>query len=296
MQIGMIGLGRMGYPIAENVLKAGHPLKVFNRTRAKAEDLRRAGAESVDRVGALAASCDIVLLCLSDPAAVVDVMLGAGGVAADLCPGTVVADLSTVDVETNRACAAACEEHGAEFLDAPVSGGVGGAVDGTLTVMVGGAPGAFDRARPVLESFSNKLIHVGPLGAGTTVKLVNQMLMGVQLAAVAEAYALSQRAGLEGSVLYDILRESSAASRALDRGMPRFLADDFTPAFSVDLLVKDLELATRIGHEHKSPLLLTHVALQLYESVRLAGLGAEDTTSVVKSLWLSPDRPGRRHD
>ena len=289
----MIGLGRMGGPIAENIARGKFSLQVFNRSREKEQNALKAGASSATSIEQLAEESEIVLMCLSDPSAVLDVLTGSLDLGSHLRPGTFLVDLSTVDVETNRTCATVCAERGVEFLDAPVSGGVGGATSGTLTTMVGGEPSAFETVRPVLESFSQKVTHLGPLGAGTTVKLINQLLMGISLAAAAEAFALSERAGVDGQLLYEILSGSSAESKALHRAMPRFLTDDFSPAFSVDLLVKDLGLAANLGHLHRSPLFLTHSALQMYECALASGYGSEDTTSVVRPL-LSLHEPERK--
>jgi 3-hydroxyisobutyrate dehydrogenase len=284
MRVGFLGLGRMGAPMARNIAKTGHQLAVFNRTTEKIDAFTADGARPASSPAELARESEIVALCVALPSDVRDVLERPDGILAGLKRDQVVVDFSTIDPGTSRAMAARCRDVGAEYLDAPVSGGVSGAEEGSLTVMVGGRAEALAAARPVLEAVGKNVQHVGPSGAGSTIKLINQMLVGINLCGVVEALVLGTRAGLDPAHLYDIIRTSSGSSYTLNGVAPRVLEGNFEPGFSLDLLFKDVDLAAGIAREVKLPLLMVNQALQVIQTARAQGLGDRDASAALLPL------------
>jgi len=266
LRVGYIGLGRMGRPMALNILKGGFPLNVYNRTPSKMEELVAQGATPTSSPRELAAASDVVCTCVSMPADVEEVILGLErGVIAGARPGSVVVDFSTVGPKTAQKVAAALAERGVGFVDAPVSGGPPGAAAGTLTVMCGGAREHFERVLPVLQCVGRKIVHAGPPGAGAVVKLVNQLLVSTNLAVACEGMVLGAKYGVDPRVLLDAVSASSGASAALTRNFTLILHGKFDPLFALNLMYKDLNLAAEMGREAGVRLLLGHLALQVYE-------------------------------
>lgn len=283
-RLGFVGLGRMGRPMAHNLLRAGYELTVHNRSRAVVDALAREGARAANSPLLVAAASELVFTCLPTPAAVEAVILGPDGLLTAPPSGLIVVDTSTVNPELSRRLAATAAERGAHLLDAPISGGPPGAEAATLTVMAGGAADVFARALPVLRTIGSNVHHVGPSGAGSTVKIVNQLLTAVNTAAVAEASVLGARAGVSPEVLFDVLRTSYGGSRMLERALPRIMARDFTPGGPIDLILKDLDIIDDVGRDLNVRLLLSSVARGLFKEGRALGLGAEDMAAVVKPL------------
>jgi 3-hydroxyisobutyrate dehydrogenase len=285
MRVAFIGLGNMGRPMAENILKAGHDLTVWNRTRAHMQPLLGGGARAAGSAREAAREADIVGLCVSTPDVVRSVVLGEDGVLRAARRGTLIVDFSTIDPATSRAMAAECQQSGVAYLDAPVSGGVSGAAAGTLTIVVGGDATAVERAQPLLQAVGKKVVHVGSSGAGSTIKLINQLLVGVNLAAVCEAFVLGQRAGVDPQTLYEVLAASAGDSAALRRAIPDFvLKRQFEPGFAVQLLCKDLDLALGVGRETHTALPIAAIARQLYEEARALGLAEKDIAAAIVPL------------
>lgn len=284
LRLGFVGLGKMGRPMARNLLRAGYRLTVHNRSRAVVDELAREGARPAASPREVAAVSELVFTCLPTPAAVEAVILGPDGLLAAPPPGLIVVDTSTVNPELSRRLAAAAVERGAHLLDAPISGGPPGAESATLTVMAGGEAEAFARALPVLRVLGSNVHHVGPSGAGSTVKIVNQLLTAVNTVAVAEASVLGTRAGVSPEVLYEVLRTSYGGSRMLERALPRIMARDFTPGGPIDLILKDLSIIDDVGRDLNVRLLMSSVARELFTEGRALGLGAEDMAAVVKPL------------
>lgn len=285
MKVAFIGLGNMGRPMAENILKAGHDLTVWNRTRAHMEPLVAAGARGVSTARAAAQEAEVIGLCVSTPDVVRSIVMGEDGVLSGVRRGAVIVDFSTIDPATSRTVAAACEQAGVAYLDAPVSGGVAGAAAGTLTIVIGGDAAALERAQPPLQAVGKKIVHVGPSGAGSTIKLINQLLVGVNLAAVCEAFVLGQRAGVDPQTLFDVLSASAGDSAMLRRAIPDFvLKRQFKPGFAVQMLCKDLDLALAVGRDTHTALPITAVARQLYEEARALGLAEKDVTAAIIPL------------
>jgi len=247
--VGMVGLGLMGKPMAENLLRAGFPLVVWNRTPAKAEALVRAGATLAATPREAAERSDVLLTVVSDPPALEAVVFGALGAARGLRPGTILVDSSTVSPSLARRVAAACGERAAGFLDAPVTGGTWGAEKGELVFMVGGDADVLARARPVLGAMGKRFFHLGGHGAGQTVKLAMNLLLALEVDALAEAMALVGAAGLAPERFVEVMQSTMARAPVLDVKAKAILAGDFTPSFPMRLMHKDLVLAMALAEE-----------------------------------------------
>jgi len=276
LKVGFIGLGNMGGPMARNVRRAGFELVVWNRTRSRSEELVREGARAADSPAALTREADVVLACLADIPASLEVFLGREGVLSASRTGQVLADHSTVDLETSRRIHDAAAERGVSFLDAPVSGGPRGAAEATLSIMAGGDATAFERALPVFRAMGKTVLRMGGSGAGTVTKLVNQLLVGVHTLAACEALALAGRAGADLRKCLEILANSWGQSRMLERNAPPILAREFGPS-SVPLrnLLKDLEIIVRLGEDFGLSLPAATRAREAYETLAREG----------KELW-----------
>lgn len=285
MRIGFIGLGNMGTPMSLNILKAGHTLTVWNRTRARAKTVVEAGAQLADSPADVAAASDVTLVCVSLPEDVRAVVSGPNGALGAAKRGSIIADHSTVDPTTTQDLAAQAAAKGVAYLDAPVSGGTQGAKAGTLTIMVGGDEAAFERARPAFEATGKNIHHVGPSGSGDVIKLVNQMLAAINVAGIAEAFVLGVKAGAKPEVMYEIIKTSTGGSRMLDADlMGRLIPGNFEPGFALDLMHKDIRLANDLGRELKLRLLLTSTVQQLLQEGQAEGLGPEHYSTIVKVL------------
>lgn len=285
LRVGFIGLGAMGLPMARNILKNGFPLTIWARRPQAADAIRTEGATSADSPAALAEASDVVILMVTNSPDVEDLMMGPNGILPNAREGLVIVDMSTISPSVSRAMAAQCDERGASFLDAPVSGGTQGAQAGTLSIMVGGDATAFERVRPVLEAMGGKIFHVGPSGAGEVIKLANNILVGSIAAATAEALVLGVKAGADLGMMAEVIGVSTGASWQLANQFPlRAFTGGFQPGFMTDLLAKDLELALALGAEQQTPLLMTAIARQLYTKAQGAGYGRDDYTSVLRVL------------
>jgi len=281
LRAGFVGLGIMGGPMAANVLKSGFPLTVHNRTAAKAEPLRRAGAAVAACPADVARASDVVVLCVSDTPDVVEVVAGrADGLAAGAHDGLVVVDCSTVAPHAAETCGRALAGRGAAFLDAPVSGGDVGAKAGTLSIMVGGDRAAFDRALPVLEAMGKTVTYCGGPGAGYVVKLCNQICGGLHLLAAAEALCLARAAGIEPEPMLKALCSGAAGSWILQNLGPKMAAGDDRPGFFIDYQLKDLRIAAETAHRLGVPLPAAAMAESLFRAASAQGYGRCGTQSV----------------
>jgi len=281
-KVGFIGLGAMGRPMASNVLKAGYELTVFDVVKTAVEQMAEQGAKTALTPREVAERCDVVLISLPNAKIVEAVMTGEDGLLAGAHKGQIFIDLSSVTPEHTRRMAKLAEAKGVDYMDAPISGGVAGATSGTLTIMVGGSEHALAQCQDILQVIGKKIFHAGSVGAGDAVKLVNNLLLGINMAAVAEAMTLGVKAGLDPKVLLEIISVSSGRSYALEAKVPGFiLKRNFEPGFAVDLQYKDLEMAVQTGKELGMPLLLTNVAQQVYETAKAKGLGRKDISSII---------------
>ena len=285
MRVGFIGLGRMGMPMSQRLLKAGFHLTVHNRSRGRVEELARQGAHPASSPAGVAESSDIVLTCLPDVATVESVFLGEDGVVPAARPGQIFVDHSTVSPSTSRNVARAAEAGGAFFLDAPISGGVERASDGTLTIMVGGDQEVFEKARPVFEAFGANIRHVGATGSGSVVKLVNQLMCSVHSLAAAEALLVGSKAGADPRMLLEILSTSWGASFMLSRNGAVMVERDFANARApLRLFAKDMGIVQEFAREIGSPIPAGERALEIIQEAISKGMGELDISCLVLPL------------
>lgn len=285
MRVGFIGLGRMGFPMARNLIQAGHTVVAHNRSRAPVEGLAALGAIPASTPAEAARSVDILVTCLLTPEQVEEVYLGPDGAHETARPGQVFIDTSTVYPMTSRRIGEAVGPKGVHFIDAPISGGPRGAETGTLTVMVGADPAALVQARPVLEVFGKRIFHMGPTGSGCSTKICNQILTGAGHVLVAEAMVLGTKLGIDPHRLFEVLTLSSGQSRALDRSVPEaILPRNFDAVYTVEGMIKDLECAIRTARENGVRLLLPVVAQQIYQEARGLGHGNQHLAAVIQPM------------
>jgi 2-hydroxymethylglutarate dehydrogenase len=279
--VGFIGVGNMGNPMALNVLKAGFPMTVFDMNPKAMANLLDAGARKAGSASEVVDGSEIVLTSLPASPDVEAVYLGPGGLVDRAKPGTILVDLSSVLPSTPKKIEPRAKERGVHFLEAPVSGGVSGARAATLAIMVGGEAAPLERARPVLRAIGPNIFHVGPVGAGNTVKAINNMMACVNGLAMMEGLALGVKAGLDPMTVYEVVKASSGGSKALERIPRAIVPREFEPGFKVALMNKDLETFNTIAKELHVPVSFSNVA-QRYEQMALAaGLGEQDTSVVM---------------
>jgi len=289
MQLGFIGIGFMGRPMALNLLKAGHEVTIFARHPDKPEvqEVIKAGAKLAPSSRAVAIASEIVITMVPNSMQVEEVVTGPHGILEGSRKGLIIIDMSTIAPATSRKLADLAAQKGVEFLDAPVSGGSQGAVNGTLTIMVGGKQEAFEKALPVLENMGKKenIFHVGKVGSGEVVKIINNLLCGTIAASVSEAFVLGVKAGADVETMAKVIGVSSGANWQLANQFPlRAFNGSFQPGFMTDLLHKDLGLALDLAAENLTPLAMTAIARQMYEQTREAGYGKDDYTALLKVL------------
>jgi 2-hydroxy-3-oxopropionate reductase len=280
--VGFIGLGIMGGPMAANLVRAGFEVVGHNRSPGPVERLVEAGGRRADSVAGAVATADVVVTMVPDSPDVEAVALGEDGVYANARPGTLHVDMSSIRPEVARRLAAAGTERGLRVLDAPVSGGEQGAVDGTLSVMVGGDPDDVAAARPVLEAVGRTVVHVGPAGAGQTVKAANQLIVAGTIELVAEAIVFLEAAGVDTTAAVEVLAGGLAGSAILDRKAEGMLARDFTPGFRVELHHKDMGIVTAAAREAGVVIPLGAAVAQLVASLQARGDGGLDHSALLK--------------
>ena len=279
-RLGFAGLGIMGAGMASNMIAKGHELTVWNRTRSKAEAL--AGAVVADNLEELAAAVDIVMICVADSPDVVAIV--EAGLSAGLRAGQLIVDHSTISPAVTRTLADRVAAKGVGWIDAPVSGGSEGALNGTLTTMVGGSPGNLERVRRYLEAYSTTITHVGPIGSGQLVKLVNQILVVGNQMAVSEAFLFAKRAGLDLEKTLNAVKGGAAGSWMLANRGPQMIADDWRPGFTIDLQQKDLRLVLDAADDQGTPLPATALIFQLYRALQTSGHGELGNHALIKAL------------
>jgi 3-hydroxyisobutyrate dehydrogenase len=283
-RVGFIGLGIMGAPMARNLMKAGFEVIVYNRTASKAERLAAEGARKADCLKDLAGTCPAVITMVSDTPDVESLILGENGVLSHLKPGSVVIDMSTISPQATRRIARCLEEKGCQMLDAPVSGGEQGAINATLSIMVGGDAAIFASCRPIFAALGKNIVHVGGNGMGQTVKLMNQILVVGNLNAAVEALIFAQSQGVDLTKAIEAVKDGAAGSWQLSNLGPRMIQRDFRPGFMIDLVQKDLRLVMEAAETEKLPLPVTSLIHQMYYSLQAAGEGKNGTQALVKAL------------
>jgi 3-hydroxyisobutyrate dehydrogenase-like beta-hydroxyacid dehydrogenase len=286
--VGLIGLGLMGRPMGMNLLKAGYSLTIWNRTAARAEELVAAGAKLAKSPQEAAAASDFLLTMVSDPPALEEVLWGSDGKNNGALQGlkrdSIYVDSSTISPALARKIAAACAERGGRFLDAPVTGGDWGAKKGELVFMVGGDAETLKEAEPILGVLGKKWFYLGPHGAGQTIKLAMNLILALQVDALAEALALVTRAGIQGEKLVEVLQSSMARSGVLDIKAPNLLKGEYVPSFPLRLMHKDLGLALDLANQLGVALPATAAARETYNYVKGAAQEDLDYSAVMK-FW-----------
>jgi len=282
--IGFMGLGLMGKPMAHNLLSAGFPLTVWNRTKSKADDLVRAGAKLAANPHEAAANADVLITIVSDPPALEEVLFGPSGALDALRKGSLLIDSSTVSPDAARRVATACAGRGVDFLDAPVTGGTWGAEKGELVFMVGGDAKVLDRAKPVLQAMGKKFFLLGPNAAGQTVKLGMNLLLALEVDALAESLALVTKAGVAAERLIEVMQSSMGHAPLLDVKAPLILKNEYPASFPLRLMHKDLRLALELARENGVKLPAAEAAYGTLTAVKEASTDDPDFAALAR-FW-----------
>jgi 2-hydroxy-3-oxopropionate reductase len=282
MKIAFIGLGIMGKPMSRNLLKAGYDLTVYDIVRAAVDEAAASGAKPAASAAEAARGCQMILTMLPDSPQVKDVLLGSGGVIKAAEKGALIVDMSSIAPEASRECERAAKAAGLRMIDAPVSGGEPKAIDGTLSIMCGGEQKDFDEAHPALMKMGASAVLCGPIGAGNVTKLCNQIIVGANIAAMAEALVLAAKAGVSPETVYKAIRGGLAGSTVLDAKAPKVLKRDFKPGFKIDLHIKDLKNAKQTEESLASPSVFTDAALGIMRDLSARGFGQEDHCAMAR--------------
>lgn len=285
--VGLIGLGAMGSGMAQSLRRAGHTVHVFDVRREAAEAFARDGGVACASLAELGAACDVVVSVVVNAAQTEAVLFGTDGqdrgCAAHMKPGSVFVMCSTVDPNWSVALEARLQAMGLRYIDAPISGGAAKAASGQMTMMTSGQPEAYAVAEPFLNAMAGKVYKLGDkAGAGSKVKIINQLLAGVHIAAAAEAMALGLREGVDAAALYEVITHSAGNSWMFENRMAHVLAGDYTPLSAVDIFVKDLGIVLDVARASKFPLPLSSTAHQMFMQASTAGFAKEDDSAVIK--------------
>ncbi|HKZ06318.1 MAG TPA: 3-hydroxyisobutyrate dehydrogenase [Methylomirabilota bacterium] len=296
-RIGFIGVGTMGLPMAINLVKKGFAVTAFDLNAEAVKAAAAAGMTAAGTAAEAVAGADLIITMLPSSSHVENAFTGDGGVLAAARKGTLCVDMSTIDPAVSRRLAAAAAERGLRFIDAPVSGGVTGATDATLAIMVGGSAADVAEARPALSAMGTNVIHVGAVGSGEVVKLCNNLIAGVSAVAVSEAFRIAQGFGVDPKVVTEVISKSSGNTWVMERAhpVPGIVAraastNDYKPGFMTDLMCKDVALAVEAARALRIPLFVAPAAQQLYRLASSHGLGRKDFTSVYSFLKPSSDQ------
>jgi 2-hydroxy-3-oxopropionate reductase len=282
--VGFIGLGIMGRPMAKNLMGAGYDLVVYNRSPEKAEELAGEGATAAGSPREVAEACDVVVTMLPDSPQVEEVLTREGGVFEGVREGALIVDMSTISPVVTEELATKAKERGASLLDAPVSGGDVGAIEGTLSIMVGGDEGDFERARPLFEVMGKTVTHVGPTGAGQVTKAANQIVVALTIEAVSEALVLGSKGGVAPEKILDVLGGGLAGNKVMEVKREKFLSHTFDPGFRSELHHKDLGIALAAGREYGVALPVTAIVDQMLLTMGRKGWGGEDHSALLKVI------------
>ena len=280
-RVGFVGLGIMGGPMARNLMEAGHELVLYNRTRSKAEEL---GAEVATNPREVAERSGVIFTMLPGPPEVEEVVAGDGGLLQGAGEGSLIVDTSTSSPVLARELARTARERGVKMLDAPVSGGDVGAIEGTLSIMVGGSEEDFERARPLFEAMGKTVTHVGPDGAGQVVKAANQIVVALTIEAVSEALVLGSKGGVTPEKILDVLSGGLAGNKVMEVKREKFLSHEFDPGFRSELHHKDLGIALAAGREYGVVLPVTAIVDQMLLAMKKKGWGSEDHSALLRFI------------
>lgn len=284
LRVGFIGIGAMGTPMAQHLLEAGFPLTVYDKVPARTAAYRRRGVSVASSCADTARRSDVVITIIGQVAEEMEAVMGAGGVLEGAHPGLILIDMSTVGIVASVKMAAAAQERGVAFLDSTISGSVGPAREGSLTFMVGGDPAALETVRPVLRAMGERIYHVGPNGAGSAMKVIVNLMIGMTVLAVAETLTLGRQAGLDPHQMLEILGQTAVSSPHLRNKGRMMIEGNFEPSFALKYMQKDFDLIMEASHDLRTPLFASAVAHQVYTAANVAGYGDLDYSSVVKFL------------
>jgi 3-hydroxyisobutyrate dehydrogenase-like beta-hydroxyacid dehydrogenase len=274
----------MGTPMAQHLLEAGFPLTVYDKVPARTAAYRRRGVSVASSCADTARRSDVVITIIGQVAEEMEAVMGAGGVLEGAHPGLILIDMSTVGIVASVKMAAAAQERGVAFLDSTISGSVGPAREGSLTFMVGGDPAVLETVRPVLRAMGERIYHVGPNGAGSAMKVIVNLMIGMTVLAVAETLTLGRQAGLDPHQMLEILGQTAVNSPHLRNKGRMMIEGDFEPSFALKYMQKDFDLIMEASHDLRTPLFASAVAHQVYTAANVAGYGDLDYSSVVKFL------------
>ena len=282
MKIGFIGLGIMGKPMSKNLVKAGYDLVVFDHDVKKMDEVAAEGAAKGSSTADVAGQCEVIITMLPNSPHVRAVCLGEGGIAESAKAGTIVIDMSSIDPVESKSIGAELSKKGIEMMDAPVSGGEPKAIDGTLSVMVGGSKENFDKYYDLLMTVAGSVVYVGELGSGNVAKLANQVVVALNIAAVSEALTLAVKNGVDPELVYQAIRGGLAGSTVLDAKAPMMMAHNFKPGFRIELHIKDLANALNAAHATSTSLPLTSQVMEIMQALKNDGCAAEDHSAIVR--------------
>jgi 2-hydroxy-3-oxopropionate reductase len=282
MKVGFIGLGIMGRPMAKNLVKAGYELIVFDFNKDAVADLVSCGAKAAESGKEVASQVEVVITMVPNSPHVRAAVLGENGVAEGAKPGLTLIDMSSIDPTESKKIAEECEKFGIDMIDAPVSGGEPKAIDGTLSVMVGGKKETFDKYYDLLMVMAGSVVYVGGIGSGNVAKLANQMVVAINIAAVAEALTFAKKAGTDPELVYQAIRGGLAGSTVMDAKAPMMLEGNYKPGFRIELHIKDLNNALNAAHAINSPAPLTAQMMEVMQFLKSEGHEKEDHSSIVR--------------
>ena len=280
MKVGFIGLGIMGKPMCKNLMKAGYEMVVTTHNKETLKEMEALGAKTVTCGREVAEEADVIITMLPNSPQVREVALGEGGIIEGGKEGSVLIDMSSIDPTESKAISAELAKKGIDMLDAPVSGGEPKAIDGTISVMVGGK--TFDKYYDLMMAMAGSVVYVGPIGSGNVAKLANQIIVAVNIAAVSEALTLAKKAGTDPELVYQAIRGGLAGSTVLDAKAPMMMDRNFKPGFRIELHIKDLNNALNAGHAVSAPLPLTGELMEIMQALKADGHEKEDHSSIVK--------------
>ncbi len=280
LRIGFVGLGIMGKPMVRNLLKAGHEVIAYDIKKENIDNVVASGAKAATSSKNVAEQCKMLITMLPNSPQVKTVVLGKGGILEGAQSGSILIDMSSIAPGMSQEVCKACAEKGVKMLDAPVSGGEPKAIDGTMSIMVGGEKELFEQVKDLLNTMGGSVVYCGSIGAGNTTKLANQVIVACNIAACAEAFTLSKKSGVDPAVVFQAIRGGLAGSTVMDAKVPMMLDGNFKPGFKVDLHIKDLNNALETGHRVGSPLPLTAEVMEMLQTLHADGRGQEDHSSL----------------
>lgn len=282
MKIGFIGLGIMGKPMVKNLLKAGHEVVAYDIVAENLQAVVRDGAVAGKNAAAIAAVCPVVITMLPNSPHVKTVVMEKDGILEGAKAGLILIDMSSIAPLASKEICEACKKKGVRMLDAPVSGGEPKAIDGSLSIMVGGDKALFEEMKPILSCMGASIVLCGDVGAGNTTKLANQMIVAGNIAVLAEALTLAKKAGVDPETVFQAIKGGLAGSTVMNAKAPMMIEENFKPGFRIDLHIKDLNNALETGHKVGAPMLLTANVQEMFEILHADGCGSDDHSGLAK--------------